>query len=165
MGSERRRAWGRESAHHSPGWQPEHQRATLRQHQVGPQGPSRAAPSGCAKSLEGMSEQGSRWKGGNWILRLGKRNGGGKMKGRGKAPAYTGDDFALYPLASLWLYDSLRLLKQCLLEAWLGAQPIHFLGCVPLPGVPSPSHVPAVQWCIFLLPDAGHMPRGTGSCP
>lgn len=40
------RGWGVRGDELGGGDQPEHQRATLRQHQVGPQGPSRAAPSG-----------------------------------------------------------------------------------------------------------------------
>lgn len=64
-----------------------------------------------------------------------------------------------------WLYDFLLLLRRpggsASLRAGWGLGP-SALGCLPhsFP-VPPLSHVLAVQWCIFLLPDVGHVPQGT----
>lgn len=77
------------------------------------------------------------------------------MKGRGNS-LHTGMTSPL-PLASFGCMI-LFFCEQCLLEAWLGAQPT--LWGMVLPYVPS-SMCP-LSSVVYISPDVGHMPQRTG---
>lgn len=71
------------------------------------------------------------------------------------------------PSPPLWLYDFLLFFKntwkQCPLQGWLGARPIHLSGCLPLPhGIPLP--LPCARCSVVYISSprhGAHAPRDT----